>query len=52
MSQWILDNYAGESGIVYCLSKKDAHAVAAGLQTASKGRIRCGVYHADLEHVS
>ncbi|ORZ00626.1 P-loop containing nucleoside triphosphate hydrolase protein [Syncephalastrum racemosum] len=50
MAKWIMNNYPRSSGIVYCLTKKETHAVAGGLYKESKGRIRCGVYHADLEH--
>ncbi|KIJ15140.1 hypothetical protein PAXINDRAFT_180755 [Paxillus involutus ATCC 200175] len=48
MSQYILQNHEHDSGIVYCLTKKDAETVATSLQDVSNGRIRTGVYHADV----
>lgn len=47
MTQYILEHHLNDSGIVYCLSKKDAEGVAEELQTLSNGKIRTGVYHAD-----
>ena len=73
MTDYILQNHQGDSGIVYCLSKKvrhnfirmrvtalidklmvqrhDAETVAQGLRDESSGRIRTGVYHADVHDV-
>ncbi|KAF9226214.1 ATP-dependent DNA helicase [Gyrodon lividus] len=48
MSEYILQNHEKDSGIVYCLTKKDAETVATSLQDVSNGRIRTGVYHADI----
>ncbi|CAE6430368.1 unnamed protein product [Rhizoctonia solani] len=52
MADYITQNHAGHSGIVYCLSKKasipDTETVAEGLASCSKGAIRTGVYHADV----
>ncbi|CAE6407088.1 unnamed protein product [Rhizoctonia solani] len=48
MADYITQNHAGHSGIVYCLSKKDTETVAEGLSSCSKGAIRTGVYHADV----
>lgn len=48
MTDYILENHAGHSGIIYCLSKKDAEIVAVGVQEASNRRVRTGVYHADV----
>ncbi|KAL1921463.1 uncharacterized protein VTP21DRAFT_11179 [Calcarisporiella thermophila] len=48
ISSWILQHYPNKSGIIYCLSKKDTHSVAEGIDKASEGRVRVGVYHADL----
>ncbi|KZV99558.1 ATP-dependent DNA helicase [Exidia glandulosa HHB12029] len=45
MADYILEAHADDSGIVYCLSKKDTETVAAGL---SERGIRSGVYHADI----
>lgn len=46
---YIETHHAGESGIVYCLSRKDTHTVATALEQLSNGRIRTGVYHADID---
>lgn len=48
MASYITTHYLKASGIVYCLSKKDAETTAAGLMTASGGAIKAGVYHADV----
>ncbi|KAI9271878.1 P-loop containing nucleoside triphosphate hydrolase protein [Phascolomyces articulosus] len=48
MSQYILRHYRGQSGIIYCLSKKDTEHVAQELFKISKGKIRYEIYHADL----
>ncbi|KAH8555970.1 P-loop containing nucleoside triphosphate hydrolase protein [Umbelopsis sp. PMI_123] len=45
---WIQNHHSGQSGIIYCLSKKDTHAVCEGILKESNGRIKCGMYHADL----
>ncbi|KAF9261337.1 ATP-dependent DNA helicase [Marasmius fiardii PR-910] len=45
MVAWIQEHHPNDSGIVYCLSRKDAEKVAEELQT--RGKIRTGVYHAD-----
>lgn len=46
---WIAATYPnGESGIVYCLTRKDTEQVAAEL--AQHG-IACGCYHADMDPV-
>ncbi|KAF8067491.1 ATP-dependent DNA helicase [Lyophyllum atratum] len=47
MVDYILKNHLDESGIIYCLSKKDAENVAEGLQELSGNKIKTGVYHAD-----
>nr|XP_019008636.1 ATP-dependent DNA helicase [Kwoniella pini CBS 10737]OCF47417.1 ATP-dependent DNA helicase [Kwoniella pini CBS 10737] len=49
MGQWIQDNHPGQSGIIYCLSKKDAETVADELRDWSNGDIKTGVYHAGIE---
>jgi ATP-dependent DNA helicase Q1 len=51
ITQWILANYANQSGIVYCLSKKDTEVVAQSIYKESNKRIRCGAYHADMDEV-
>ncbi|KAL5476913.1 hypothetical protein ACEPAI_3099 [Sanghuangporus weigelae] len=45
MTKYILDHHHNDSGIVYCMSKKDTETVAQGL---AEGKIRSGVYHADV----
>ncbi|KZT54726.1 ATP-dependent DNA helicase [Calocera cornea HHB12733] len=49
MADYILAHHARDSGIVYCLSKKDTQTVADGIREASGGKIKTGVYHADVE---
>ncbi|KAL4073701.1 ATP-dependent DNA helicase [Scleroderma citrinum] len=51
MVDYILNNHKNESGIVYCLTKKDAESVAESLQRWSNSRIKTGVYHADIADV-
>ncbi|WVQ97922.1 hypothetical protein IAU59_005040 [Kwoniella sp. CBS 9459] len=46
---WIQDHHPGQSGIIYCLSKKDAETVADELRTCSEGEIKTGVYHAGID---
>ncbi|CED83625.1 atp-dependent dna helicase [Phaffia rhodozyma] len=48
MADYIVQNHADESGIVYCLSKKDTEVVAQALMEYSQGAIKAGVYHADV----
>ena len=49
MVDWITASYPnGESGIVYCLTRKDTEQVAAEL--AQHG-LACGCYHADMDPV-
>ncbi|KAI9287808.1 P-loop containing nucleoside triphosphate hydrolase protein [Umbelopsis sp. AD052] len=45
---WIQNYHPGESGIIYCLSKKDTHAVCEGIMRESNGRVKGGVYHSEL----
>ncbi|GAN10251.1 ATP-dependent DNA helicase Q1, partial [Mucor ambiguus] len=49
ITDWILENYRNQSGIIYCLSKKDTEVVAKSIYKESKGKIRCGTYHADMD---
>jgi len=49
LAHYIQSRYAGSSGIVYCLSKKDTHAFAAGIAEASNGQIATSAYHADVD---
>ncbi|DBA90570.1 TPA: hypothetical protein ACH3X1_016763 [Trebouxia sp. C0004] len=47
MIDWINANYPhGDSGIVYCLTRKDTEQVAAEL---SQRGLACGCYHADMD---
>lgn len=48
MSDYILNNHENDSGIVYCLTKKDAESVAENLQGWSNNRIKTGVYHSEI----
>ncbi|KAI8807373.1 P-loop containing nucleoside triphosphate hydrolase protein [Cladochytrium replicatum] len=50
LTDWVLArNKPGECGIVYCLTRKDSATVADGIAKESKGKIKVGVYHADLD---
>ncbi|KIJ27343.1 hypothetical protein M422DRAFT_37824 [Sphaerobolus stellatus SS14] len=49
MADYILKNHRTDSGIIYCLSKKDTETVAEGIAKASGGKIQTGVYHADVQ---
>ncbi|WWD07841.1 hypothetical protein V865_005947 [Kwoniella europaea PYCC6329] len=49
MGEWIQKNHSGQSGIIYCLSKKDAETVAEELREWSGGEIKTGIYHAGVE---
>lgn len=46
---WILENHPDETGIVYCLSKKDTEVMADALSELSGGQIKTGCYHADVD---
>jgi len=47
MVDWINANYPhGDSGIVYCLTRKDTEQVAGEL---SQRGLACGCYHADMD---
>ncbi|KAI0777314.1 P-loop containing nucleoside triphosphate hydrolase protein [Trametes elegans] len=48
MRDYILEHHPHDSGIVYCLSKKDAEQVAEALHKESGGKVLTGVYHADV----
>ncbi|KAF9460286.1 ATP-dependent DNA helicase [Collybia nuda] len=47
MNDYILKHHPNDSGIIYCLSKKDTESVAEDLRKLSGGKIKTGVYHAD-----
>lgn len=46
---WILEHHQNDTGIVYCLSKKDTETMAAQLNELSEGKIKTGCYHADVD---
>ncbi|KAI0302808.1 P-loop containing nucleoside triphosphate hydrolase protein, partial [Multifurca ochricompacta] len=48
MVKYILEHHPNQSGIVYCLSRADSERVAADLDSVSQGRIKTGVYHAEI----
>ncbi|EIW51605.1 ATP-dependent DNA helicase [Trametes versicolor FP-101664 SS1] len=48
MCDYILEHHPKDTGIVYCLSKKDAEHVAEALSEESGRKILTGVYHADV----
>jgi ATP-dependent DNA helicase Q1 len=48
ITEYILTNHPGKSGIVYTFSKADTQKMADALNEISKGKIRASVYHADL----
>ncbi|EIW74415.1 ATP-dependent DNA helicase [Coniophora puteana RWD-64-598 SS2] len=48
MADYIRFNHKDESGIIYCLKRKDAENVAQVLHELSKGQIKTGVYHAEV----
>ncbi|KZT07931.1 ATP-dependent DNA helicase [Laetiporus sulphureus 93-53] len=48
LKDYILDHHRGQSGIIYCLSRKEAESVASELAAASENQIRTGVYHAEI----
>ncbi|KAI9462915.1 ATP-dependent DNA helicase [Lactarius psammicola] len=49
MVKYILDRYPNQTGIVYCLSRADAERVADQLCSESQGRIKTGIYHAEID---
>ncbi|KAF8324278.1 P-loop containing nucleoside triphosphate hydrolase protein [Cantharellus anzutake] len=48
ITDYILEKHKDDSGIIYCLSKKDTETVAQGIIDASNGQIKIGVYHSDV----
>ncbi|KAH9047166.1 ATP-dependent DNA helicase [Lactarius hengduanensis] len=49
MVKYILDRHPNETGIIYCLSRADAERVADQLCGESHGRIKTGIYHAEID---
>ncbi|KAH9059765.1 P-loop containing nucleoside triphosphate hydrolase protein [Lactarius vividus] len=47
--KYILDRHPNETGIIYCLSRADAERVADQLCSESQGRIKTGIYHAEID---
>ncbi|THH26380.1 hypothetical protein EUX98_g7808 [Antrodiella citrinella] len=48
MTEYILKHHANHSGIIYCFSKKDTMVVAEKIYQKSNGKIKTGVYNADI----
>ncbi|KAH9830078.1 ATP-dependent DNA helicase [Rhodofomes roseus] len=48
LREWISSHHPNDSGIIYCLTKKDVASVAAELESESGQDIKTGIYHADL----
>lgn len=48
MVRYILENHRDETGIIYCLSRADSERVASDLDSESRGQIKTGVYHAEI----
>ncbi|KAI0646663.1 P-loop containing nucleoside triphosphate hydrolase protein [Trametes meyenii] len=48
MCDYILEHHRNDTGIIYCLSKKDTEQVAEALYAESNHEILTGVYHADV----
>ncbi|KDR76542.1 hypothetical protein GALMADRAFT_120706 [Galerina marginata CBS 339.88] len=48
MKDYILENHANETGIIYCFTIKDTDTVAEKLREISNGRIKTGVYNARI----
>ncbi|KAI5888524.1 ATP-dependent DNA helicase [Schizophyllum commune H4-8] len=49
MAHFILDNYLGQSGIIYCPTKAWAVTVRKGLARYSGGRIKASFFHSEVE---
>ncbi|KAI0360318.1 ATP-dependent DNA helicase [Trametes cingulata] len=48
MRDYILARHRNDTGIIYCLSRKDAEFVAKALYEGSERKILTGVYHAEI----
>ncbi|KAG8983933.1 hypothetical protein FRB90_005641 [Tulasnella sp. 427] len=48
IADYILKYHNDDTGIIYCLSKKEAQEVADDLSNITGGKIRTGVYHAEV----
>nr|XP_019047349.1 ATP-dependent DNA helicase [Kwoniella bestiolae CBS 10118]OCF26279.1 ATP-dependent DNA helicase [Kwoniella bestiolae CBS 10118] len=51
MGDWIQKNHPGQSGIIYCLSKKDAETVAEELREWSGGDIKASLEDYEKERI-
>ncbi|KAK3807424.1 MAG: P-loop containing nucleoside triphosphate hydrolase protein [Linnemannia elongata] len=49
LADYIRAHHREDTGILYCLSKKDTHVFASGIAEASGGHIATSAYHADIE---
>lgn len=49
MIDWIQTHHQGETGIIYCLSKKDTETVASAIYRLSDQQISTHSYHADMD---
>ncbi|EKM76430.1 hypothetical protein AGABI1DRAFT_78494 [Agaricus bisporus var. burnettii JB137-S8] len=47
MVDYILEHHPNDTGIVYCLTKKDSENVARELQEFSDNKIKTGIYHSE-----
>ncbi|KAJ7575636.1 P-loop containing nucleoside triphosphate hydrolase protein [Mycena floridula] len=48
VSTYIMDNHRGKSGIIYCLSQKDAETFAKELRKRTRGGVTSAAYHQDV----
>ncbi|KAG9048491.1 hypothetical protein FS837_012747 [Tulasnella sp. UAMH 9824] len=48
IAKYILQHHKDDTGIIYCLSRKEAQEVAHDLANISNGKIKTGVYHAEV----
>ncbi|PPQ78009.1 hypothetical protein CVT25_015565 [Psilocybe cyanescens] len=48
MKDYILEHHPNDTGIIYCFTVKDTNTVAEKLREISKGKIKTGVYNAQI----
>lgn len=48
IADYILQHHKDDTGIIYCLSRKEAQEVADDLANFTNGKIKTGVYHAEV----
>ncbi|KAL8280821.1 hypothetical protein RQP46_006825 [Phenoliferia psychrophenolica] len=46
--EYILSKHVGDQGIIYALSRADTEKICLGVNSKSKGKIRCAVYHSGV----